>query len=265
VRSIGHLRDILRLARQSIEDLNLHSRLVAVSRATRDFHVTQGLAAAKCDVLYNGVDLAQFFPLPPTGYLHRELTLPAHARFAAVIGQLGLRKGTDITLQAALQLAAEFADLHWLIVGERTSRKEESKQLEAMLRSTAADSPLAGRVHFLGNRNDVPSLLPECDLLVHTARQEPLGRVMLEAAASGVAIVSTDVGGTREIFPHEAQAAILVPPDDPSDLAAAIGRLLQDDNRRKALGAAARRRAESAFDIQGAASRLVEHYRSVLM
>ena len=75
VLSIGHLRDILKLATQAIDDLNAHSRLLTVSRATREFHVAQGLAEAKCHVLYNGIDLTEFFPRPSTQYLHRELKL----------------------------------------------------------------------------------------------------------------------------------------------------------------------------------------------
>jgi glycosyltransferase involved in cell wall biosynthesis len=265
IKSIGHLRDILKLATQAVDDLNAHSRLAAVSHATREFHVAQGLAAAKCDVVYNGIDLTAFFPRPSNGYLHRELKLPATAPCAAIIGQLGLRKGTDVALRAAQRIAAEFPELHWLIVGERTSNKDESREFEATLWSLAAETHLAGRVHFLGNRTDVPILLAECDLLVHAARQEPLGRVLLEAAASGMAIVATDVGGTREIFPAEANAAILVTPDDPDALAEAVRGLLQDDNRRKALGAAARRRAETAFDIRNAAANLIAQYRRVLM
>jgi hypothetical protein len=92
IRSIGHLRDILRLTTQAVADLNAHSRLVAVSHATRDFHVAQGLAAPKCVVVYNGVDLVEFQPRPSTGYLHRELSLPTGARLCGIIGQLGLRK-----------------------------------------------------------------------------------------------------------------------------------------------------------------------------
>jgi glycosyltransferase involved in cell wall biosynthesis len=264
VRSIGHLRDILKLAGQAIEDLNAHAKLLAVSHATRDFHVAQGLAASKCDVLHNGVDLAEFSPRPTTGFLHCELKLPPHAKYAVVIGQLGLRKGTDTALQAAEQLVAKIPDLHWLIVGERTSNKDESREFETMLRAKAADTHLSGRVHFLGNRTDVPALLAECELLVHTARQEPLGRVLLEAAASGMVIVATDVGGTREIFPAETNAAVLVPPDDPRALTAAIVELMQNDSRRKSLGAAARRRAESAFDIRNAAANLIAQYRTVL-
>jgi glycosyltransferase involved in cell wall biosynthesis len=264
VRSIGHLRDIQKLPAQAVEDINAHCRLLAVSRATRDFHVAQGLAAPKCFVVNNGVDLAEFQPRPSTGYLHRELNLPGNARLCAVIGQLGLRKGTDVALSAALQIADQFKNLHWLIAGERTSTKAESREFEDLVRSIAADEPLAGRVHFLGTRTDVPALLAECDLLVHAARQEPLGRVLLEAAASGLAIIATDVGGTREIFPTGAIAAILVPTDNRSALADAVRSLLSDDFRRQQLGAAARQRAETAFNVRDAAPRLIEQYRAVL-
>ncbi len=68
--SIGHLRDIVKLAPQAIADINCHRRLLSVSHATRDFHVAQGLDADKSIVTYNGVDLDQFAPRPATGYLH---------------------------------------------------------------------------------------------------------------------------------------------------------------------------------------------------
>jgi glycosyltransferase involved in cell wall biosynthesis len=264
VPSIGHLRDILKLRRQAIDDLNLHTRLVAVSRATRDFHVAQGIEARRCVVAYNGVDLRVFRPRAPTGFLHRELGLPPQARLVATIGQLGLRKGTDVALAAALQVAAGVADVHWMIVGERTSNKGESREYEQFLHSIAEERALAGRVHFVGSRSDVAQLLNECVLLLHTARQEPLGRVLLEAAASGLAIVATDVGGTREIFPTEGDGAVLIRPDHRSAAAEALLALLHDEPRRKALATGARQRAEKAFDIRRTAAQLVEHYESVL-
>ncbi len=98
-------------------------------------------------------------------------------------------------------------------------------------------------------------------ILAHPARQEPLGRVLLEAAASGVAIVATDVGGTREIFPPDSHAARLVPPDEPDCLADAMLEILGDGSLRTQLGAAARRRVVAAFSAERAAAGLVEHYR----
>ena len=179
---IGHLRDIAKLSRQVVEDLNTHSLLIAVSRATRDFHVGQGLDAPKCVVVHNGVDLDEFHPRPKTGYLHRELNLPPTARLIATIGQLGLRKGTDIVLQAALRVAPRLADVHWLIVGERTSNKDESRKLRRGCDLLAAEPALAGRVHFLGPRADVSRLLTECTLL---SSRRPAGTVRARAAGSG--------------------------------------------------------------------------------
>ncbi len=264
VPSLGHLRDIVGLSRQAIEDVNCLGRLVAVSRATREFHVAQGINAAKCVVVTNGVDLATFRPRSVTGSLQRELGLGAETRLVATIGQVGMRKGTDVAGKAALQWAAILDDVHWLVVGERTSKKDEARELEERLRTISAEPPLAGRVHFLGMRDDVEALLPECALLLHAARQEPLGRVLLEAAACGLAVVATDVGGTREIFPTEADGAVLVPRDDAVALANAAIALLSDEARRAELGRGGRQRAKAAFDVQMAARRLIEVYWSLL-
>jgi glycosyltransferase involved in cell wall biosynthesis len=133
-----------------------------------------------------------------------------------------------------------------------------------MLQELASVPPLGGRVHFVGVRSDISGLMNECTLLVHAARQEPLGRVLLEAAASGLATVATDVGGTREIFRTENDGAVLIRRDSDDELANAIRTLLTDENLRGTLAAAGRRRAESAFDIRAAAARLIEQYRLVL-
>jgi glycosyltransferase involved in cell wall biosynthesis len=259
---IAHLRDIIKLSRRAVADLNGHTRLLAVSGATREFHVAGGLAAEKTHVLYNGVDLQQFCPRANAGDLHRELGLPPETKLLGTIGQICLRKGQDVLVRAAASLAETLPELHYVIVGERYSRKAESRRFQADLHA-AADGPLAGRLHLLGFRDDVDRVLGELTLLVHAARQEPLGRVLLEAAAAGVAVIATDVGGTREIFPPPSRSARLVPPDDPDALAAAMGELAGDEALRAALAAAARRRAEEAFDVRRTSAALVEHYRQV--
>lgn len=262
IPSIAHLRDIIKLSRQGVADLNRHTRLLAVSEATSAFHVAQHLDAGKLGVLYTGVDLVEFAPGASSGFLHRELGLAGGAPLVGTIGQIGLRKGQDVLARAAVRIAAQVPDVHFLIVGERNSAKAESLRFEAALRRAAEQMP--GRFHFLGRRGDVPRLLNELTLLVHPARQEPLGRVLLEAAASGVAVVATEVGGTAEVFPPGSGAALLVPPDDPEALADAVLKVLRDRSRRESLGAAARRRAKEAFDADRAARALARHYREVV-
>lgn len=264
IPSVGHLRDIINLSQQAVRDLNEHRQLLAVSQATKDHHVGQGLCAARCTVLHNGVDLNQLQPRPRTGYLQQELRLPSDSRLIVTIGQIGLRKATDVALKAVQTVVASDPTVHWLVVGERTSDKAESRQLEADLLDAAKLPSLAGHVHWLGTRDDVPRLLAECDLLLHAARQEPLGRVLLESAAAGLPVVATDVGGTREIFPTSTDGAKLVPVDDHAAMANRMFAVLSDDNLRQTLAQGARRRAEAAFGIDRAAANLIDQYELVL-
>jgi len=267
---LSHLRDIISLSRQAIADLNCHDRLLAVSNATRQFHIAQGLAAEKTYVLYNGIDLERFCPRPPTGYLHQQLGLDCDVPLIGTLGQISLRKGHDVLAAALAQLplpsggraGGEGRSFAWLVIGQRFSAKEESRQFEDQLHRVAA-GPLAGRVHFLGVRNDIQRILNELTLLVHPARQEPLGRVLLEAAAAGLAVVATDVGGTREIFPLECEAARLVPPDDVQALSLAVGGLLGDPLQCRRLAGNARRHAETTFAQQLAVDGLVKHYEAL--
>ncbi len=261
--SLGHLRDIINIPAAVIADLNRLTRLVAVSHATRDWYVAAGLDPRRTHVLYNGVDLTRFRLRPPSGYLHQELGLPPEASLVASIGQIGMRKGLLTLMAAARDVMRAAGNVHFVIVGQRYSQKQEALEYEHQVYAAADNRPLQGHVHFLGVRSDVDRLLNEFTLLAHSARQEPLGRVLLEAAAAGVPVVATDVGGTREIFPPETGSACLVPPDDAAALAAAIGRLLKDADWRAALGRSARLHAEQAFDADRAAEALGRHYREL--
>ncbi|MBI3461553.1 MAG: glycosyltransferase family 4 protein [Planctomycetes bacterium] len=261
VPSIAHLRDIIGLSRQAVADLSCHRRLLAVSIATREHHVVQGLAPERVKVLYNGIDLEKFAPRPPTGWLHQELGIPRERLLIGTIGQIILRKGQDVLAQAAAELAEELPNVHYLIIGARYSQKQEAVEFEQGLHQRFSAAGLAGRVHFLGVREHLEQLLPELSIVVHPARQEPLGRVLLEAAACGRAVIATDVGGTREIFPAQPQSAWLVPANDHRSLTAAIRVLAANGSLRERLGAAARERMVQAFDLRTAAEGLVESYR----
>lgn len=263
VPSLAHLRDIVGLSRAAIDDLNRHTRLLAVSKATARFHAAQGVDRSKLYTLYNGVSLSRFAPTAPSGFLHRRFDLPADAPLLGAIGQIGLRKGFDVLLDALTHVLQEVPEAHLLIVGARTSDKDESRVFELTLRERASRPPLAGHVHWLGVSRDIPAVLAELALLTHPARQEPLGRVLLEAAAAGCAIVATDVGGTREIFPPRRRPARLVPPDDADAMAAAIVELLGDAAARHALEQSARSRATERFDVQRSARALRRHYHAV--
>jgi glycosyltransferase involved in cell wall biosynthesis len=252
---VAHLRDIIGLSAAAVADLNRNRRLIAVSQATKAFHIAQGLDAGRVEVVYNGVDLERFQPRDKTGDLHRELGLSEDAYLIATVGQIGLRKGQDVLAEAAVSLGSRLPDVHWLLVGERLSAKAESVEFERRIVQRFEQAGVGARLHRLGYRADMPRLMNEVDLLVHPAKQEPLGRVLLEALASGLPVVATDVGGTREIL-EEGVCGSLVPANDPQAVFAAVVELHDHPQLAAHFATAGRRRAETMFNVERAAENL---------
>lgn len=258
----AHLRDIIKLNRNVIQDLNANDRLIAVSKATRDFHIEQGLDPEKVEVIYNGVDCDLFSPSEPTGKLKEELHLPEDAFTTLTIGQIGLRKGQDIIANAAIKAIHEIPNLHVIIAGERNSKKEESLLFEKRIPQIFEEHGLRDRLHLIGYRYDIHEILNEVDLVIHSAYQEPLGRVLLEAGACGKPIIATDVGGTTEILENDVSGK-LIPPGQPEVLSEVLIELANDPEQRKSLGREARKKILSEFSIEKASENLYRFFKQV--
>lgn len=261
--TVAHLRDIIKLSRKAIADLNGNAWLIAVSNATWEFHIDQGLNAEKVITLFNGVDLKRFQPRVPEDAVRNKLGLSPEDFLILTVGQIGLRKGQDVLAEAALLLASRLSNAQYLIAGERFSDKPESRAFEARVIAKLQSIGEGDHLHLLGYREDMPELMNAADVLVHPANQEPLGRVLLEAAASGLPIIATDVGGTSEIFRHR-ESAWLIPPGEPKALAEAILKLANDAELRSRLAGKARVRMLEAFSIESAAENLRSLWASVL-
>jgi glycosyltransferase involved in cell wall biosynthesis len=262
VPTSSHLRDIIHISASAMADLNRNRRLIAVSHATRDAHLARGMEPDRVVVVRNGIDLGQFQPRPRQGWLRQELGLPDSALLLATIGQIGLRKGQDVLAEAAPEIVRAIPDAHFLILGTRSSTKAESIEFEQAIHRRFAEHGLTSLLHGIGYRDDVATLLTELDLVVHPANQEPYGRVLLEAAASGVPVVATDVGGTAEIV-IDGVTGRLVPPRDPKALATAVIGLLQDQKLMQSMSIAARERAVSEFEISRSGRRLAAEWKKV--
>lgn len=256
----GHLRDIIKLNKTVIADLNHNDALIAVSNATRNFHVQQGLDADRCRVIYNGVNLERFTYRDK--YETRQKLFPelsSSARLLLNVGQICLRKDQLTLARTVCRLLKERDDIHLLFAGARFSEKAESRKFEAAIQHEFAINGRSSHLQMLGQRDDVHLLMNSADLLVHTAKQEPLGRTLLEAAASGLPIVATDVGGTSEILTH-GQQALLLPAGDESRLAAAITRLLNEEALSNRIANAASERVAADFSVAVATRNLAEFW-----
>ena len=128
-----------------------------------------------------------------------------------------------------------------VIVGEGPDRGRLEEEIEAL--------GLGERVRLAGERRDVPELLAGADVFVLSSNSEGMPVSVLEAMAAGLPVVASRVGGVPEQV-TDGETGLLVEPGDPDELAAALARLNHDPELRRRLGAAARARAERAFDLE---------------
>ncbi len=241
IPAVAHIREFGTLGAQVRAHLCANARLIAVSNALRDGLAAQGIPAEKLRVIYNGVAAYA----PPEGLdLRRELGLGASTPLVVWLGQITVRKGPDVFLAAVEDLARRDARVRFLLCGAVFGRKEENVRLQERLRAAAVCPPLAGRLHLLGWRRDARAVLAQGTVLLHTARQEPLGRVLIEALAAGTPVVATRVGGTAEVLDR---CGILCEADDARACADAVVELLANEERRAVLRREGRARWEALF------------------
>jgi glycosyltransferase involved in cell wall biosynthesis len=157
-----------------------------------------------------------------------------------VVGRLSREKGHDTLLAALPAIAARHPGAQLLVVG--------SGPEEARLRLRADALGVAGSVVWAGwrSRVELQALRGAMDVAVVPSTSEGFGLSAAEAAAAGLPVVATAVGGLPEVVDHGV-TGLLVPAGDPAALAAAIGRLLEDEALRRSFGAAGRRVAAERF------------------
>ena len=226
------------------------ARVVAVGEQVREHVVSRGLAEAERVVVHrNAVDLAAFPERRPHAP-DREIVIGMIGRFHPV-------KAHEVFLEAMAHLRSRQPRASAVIVGSGQRRAE----LEALSQELGLDAV----VRFRGpvSHEDIPALLAGFDLFVLSSDWEGLPMVLIEAAAAGLPIVATDVGGVGEVV-HDGVTGYLVPPREPRKLADALARMIEEPDRRLEMGRRARARAESQFDIRRLAKQTADLYREVL-
>jgi len=203
----------------------------------------------KVQVIYNGVQLADFEGnrTAAAARLRAAWGVPPGAVAVGQVARLQAWKGQHDTIALAESVLQRFPDTYFLIVGGDIFG--DAKAYEEELRATVQRRGLSARVIFTGQQSDIVATLHALDILVHPSRNEPFGRVLIEAGAAGIPVVAYADGGVMEAVVHE-QTGLLARPGDRSALAAALVRLLSDHALARTLGAAARERVRSRFDVQ---------------
>jgi glycosyltransferase involved in cell wall biosynthesis len=223
--------------------------LVAVSPDVRDgLLATYGFAPERVRLILNGVDTDRFRPMDGDCEKARQ-RIPGvtGTPLLGTVGRLVGYKGVGTLLEAFRIVLQRAPEAGLVIVGDGADR--------ASFENQAASLGIAARVHFLGNRSDVCSIYPLLDVYVQPSYTEGISLTMLEACACALPVVATKVGGNPEIV-VDGQTGRLVPPRDPSALAAGILEHLGNARAAHAMGRSARQRVVELFSLD----RMVHDY-----
>jgi glycosyltransferase involved in cell wall biosynthesis len=269
--ALGHLRDRLPPGRASKASLRLIgatcTHVVANSRYSLAALDEAGVHTP-ASVIYNPVDLELFRPLPEheRAAARAGLGLEPETFALGVVGQITPWKGQDMGVRALAELVERHPRLRLLIVGEakflsESTRFDNRAYLER-LHELARGERLAGRVDFLGERSDVPSIMSALDALLVPSHDEPFGRVVVEAMAAGTPVVASAAAGPAEII-EPGVTGLLAAADDVAAWVEAIELLATDEPMAREL--VERGRARSAdFSIAAHAEQVLGIYRGLL-
>ena len=230
------------------------SAAVCVSRAVADsVRMFMPGASMRVVTIYNPFDWSALDR--PGGVDARvEWGIGADEGVVVFAGRLAYQKGLDVLLSAWANLLRN-RRARLLILGDGPLRA----RLEARARSLG----LAASVIFAGYRTNVPAIVRTCDVFVLSSRFEGLPVAVAEAMAVGVPVVASAVGGVPEIVTPEV-TGLLVPPEDPHALSAALSRILDDEDLRRRLSEAARARVQQLFSRDGSVRDLADLYSHIL-
>jgi glycosyltransferase involved in cell wall biosynthesis len=201
--------------------------------ALREFAQRLDIPAKKLVAIPNGIRVDKFLPasVEARQRVRTVLGVAPDTRLAGFVGRLTWAKDHATMIRAFQRVQERLPDTVLVLIGDGPLKLE--------LKELAAAEGIASRVLFLGDRSDIPELLPGLDLFVMSSVTEGYSIALLEACASGLPIVATKVGGNAEIV-QEGVNGNLVPEREPVEMANAIIALLADGERAEAMGRAGR-------------------------
>ena len=208
-----------------------------------------GRRSESVTVLENGIDLARFADC----HAYEAADFRHETPRIGMVANLRTVKAPEVLIHAAAIVQEQYPDSQFIIAGEGFMRDELQRLIH--------EKNLAETVHLPGAVEKIPQFLERLNVAVICSRSEGASNALIEYMAAGRPIVATNVGGNPEMISHE-QQGLLVPADDPRELAASILRLLNNQTLSCQLARAARRRAEERYSLSAMVNRFADFYQS---
>lgn len=231
--------------------------LVAVSGFVKTTLTAAGHDPDRTHVVLNAIEPDQWVPGVGRAETRDELGITAAAPVIVTVCRLFPGKGPTELIRAVAKVRADHPDVRLVIVGG-----EMVSGYQAELEALAADLGVAANVMFTGRRRDVPRLMAAADIYAMPSLGEPFGLVFAEAMAMELPVVALDSGGAPEVVEHGV-SGLLSPHGDIDALATHLRELVDDPDRRTAMGRQGRRRVEERFTIERMARDMAAVYRVV--
>ncbi|ABL00069.1 glycosyltransferase [Pelobacter propionicus] len=226
--------------------------LVSISRATAQAMASyDNFPLRRIRVIHNGIDTTRLNPPVDKAAKRRELGLCPTCRIIGTAARLNSIKNIDMMLRVLKLVVEKVPDTCLVIAGQG----EEEQRLKAL----AVELGIADSVKFIGLRFDLPEVYQLYDVFLLTSFSEGISVTLLEAMASGVPAVVTDVGGNREVV-VEGETGFMVAVDDDGAMGARVVRMLADTSSSPAVGDRARERVAAAFSVAGMMNNYTELY-----
>lgn len=227
--------------------------VVAVSGSISQSLKASGIPQERVHIIHSGVEMGRFRGLPSKEAARRRWGIPDGSPVLGVVSALSHHKGVGVFMTALQRVWTKVPAVRAMVAGE-------GELLECLRRGARVQNL---PVQFLGFLPDPVELLPALDILVLPSLSgEGSPGVIKEAAAAGIPVVATDVGGAKEILRPDLEA-LYVPPADPESLAWAILRVMKDPDLAKKLGRAAQTRIQQ-FSLEAAAAANLALYRDLM-
>lgn len=205
----------------------------------------------RVQTIYNGLNVADWDASP-------QASTPRKSFLVTSIGNIRHVKGHDVFIKAAAAIAPRFPNVCFSIAGGVL----EPAYFEE-LQSLIHDLHLDDRFHFSGSITDLRKHLSTADIFVLPSRSEGFSNAIVEAMAASLPVVATNVGGNAEAV-QDGVSGLIVPPEDPDALAAAIAQLLAAPALAKEMGAAGRQRVAEKFTTEAMMMQTTAAYRKLL-
>ena len=226
------------------------ARVIAVSEAVAcKLREQQLFPSEKICVVRNGIDVERFAQTRAAFNREeacRRLELPINSLLVGTVGEITKLKGHEDFVRAAALISARVPQAHFIIAGQDHSPKGEH---DASLRRLIEELSLTDRVQRFGWLDNLAELYCALDIFISASHTESFGLAIVEAMASGTAVVATATDGAREVI-DDGVNGILVPIGNPEAIAAAVADLLEKAEERKRLGSAAQSGARERFGLQ---------------